>query len=116
MINDAHCHFFSSRFFATLASQTTHLLPGDPAVAIPERLGWRPPGNPEALADRWVSELDRHGVARAAVMASVPGDEASVAAAVRRHPHRLVGMTMVDPTAPDAGTRVPRAQLRPRVW
>ena len=42
-------------------------------------------------------------------MASVPGDEASVAAAVRRHPGRLVGMTMVDPTAPDARTRVPRA-------
>ena len=109
MINDAHCHFFSSRFFATLGSQTTLPLPDDAAVTIPERLGWQPPGDPEALADRWVSELDTHGVARAAVMASVPGDEQSVAAAVRRYPDRLVGMTMVDPTAPDAGTRVPRA-------
>ena len=109
MINDAHCHFFSARFFATLGSQTTSPLPDDPAVAIPERLGWQPPGDPATLADRWVSELDAHGVARAAVMASVPGDEESVAAAVRRHPGRLVGMTMVDPTAPDARTRVPRA-------
>ena len=109
MINDAHCHFFSSRFFATLGSQTTHPLPGDPAIAIPEQLGWQPPGDSEALADRWVSELDAHGVTRAAVMASVPGDEQSVAAAVRRHPDRLVGMTMVDPTAADAHTRVPRA-------
>jgi hypothetical protein len=70
MINDAHCHFFSSQFFATLGSQTTPSPPDDPAVAIPERLGWQPPGDPETLADRWVSELDTHGVARAAVMAS----------------------------------------------
>ena len=109
MINDAHCHFFSARFFATLAKQTTPALSGDPALTIPERLGWRPPGDPEALADQWVQELDTHGVNRAAVMASVPEDEASVAAAVRRHPDRLVGMSMVDPTSPDAGTRVPRA-------
>lgn len=109
MVNDAHCHFFSSRFFVTLGSQTTPPLTDDAAVSIPERLGWQPPGDPETLADRWVSELDTHGVARAAVMASVPGDEPSVATAVRRHPKRLVGMTMVDPTAPDAGTRVPRA-------
>lgn len=109
MVNDAHCHFFSSRFFATLGSQTTPPVTDDPAVAIPAQLGWQPPGDPEALADRWVSELDTHGVARAAVMASVPGDETSVAVAVHRHPDRLVGMTMVDPTAPDAGTRVSRA-------
>ncbi|RUA00566.1 MAG: amidohydrolase, partial [Candidatus Neomarinimicrobiota bacterium] len=81
MVNDAHCHFFSSRFFATLGSQTTPPLTDDAAVAIPERLGWQPPGDPETLANRWVSELDTHGVARAAVMASVPGDEPSVAAA-----------------------------------
>ena len=109
MINDAHCHFFSSRFFATLGSQLTPPVPGDPAVAVPERLGWQPPGDPASLADRWVGELDIHGVARAALMASVPGDEVSVAAAVRRYPDRLVGMTMVNPTAPDAGTRVPQA-------
>ena len=109
MINDAHCHFFSAGFFATLGSQLTPPVPGDPAVAVPERLGWQPPGDPASLADRWVGELDTHGVARAAVMASVPGDEVSVAAAVRRYPDRLVGMTMVNPTAPDAGTRVPQA-------
>ena len=109
MINDAHCHFFSARFFTALASQMTPPLPGDRADAIPDRLGWEPPGDPEALADRWIGELDLHGVARTAVMASVPGDEESVAVAVRRHPTRLVGMSMVDPTAPDASTRVPRA-------
>jgi predicted TIM-barrel fold metal-dependent hydrolase len=90
-LNDAHCHFFSTPFFAALG--------GDPAL---KRLGWDAPGAAEALADRWVAELDRHGVSRAALIASVPGDAASVAAAVARHPARFVGFFMVDPTTADA--------------
>src|SRR6516162_540283 len=90
-MNDAHCHFFSTRFFEPLG--------GDAALAT---LGWEPPGTAGALADRWAAELDRHHVQRAALIASVPGDAASVAAAVARHPHRFVGFFMVDPTQPDA--------------
>ena len=56
----------------------------------------------EALADRWTAELDRHQVTRAALIASVPGDAASVAAAIARHPQRFVGFFMVDPTRGDA--------------
>jgi len=91
MINDAHCHFFSTPFFASLG--------GDAALAT---LGWEAPGTAEALADRWVAELDRHRVSRAALIASVPGDAASVAAAVSRHRQRFVGFFMVDPTQMDA--------------
>jgi predicted TIM-barrel fold metal-dependent hydrolase len=91
MINDAHCHFFSTAFFAPLG--------GNAAL---EKLGWEAPGSAEALADRWVAELDRHQVNRLALIASVPGDAASVAAAVARHPRRFVGFFMVDPTKPDA--------------
>ena len=91
MINNAHCHFFSTPFFAPLG--------GDAALA---KLGWEAPGTAEALADRWVAELDRHGVSRAALIASVPGDAASVAAAVSRHRQRFVGFCMVDPTRVDA--------------
>jgi len=91
MINDAHCHFFSTPFFAPLG--------GDAAIT---KLGWDAPGTAEALSDRWVAELDRHQVARAALIASVPGDAASVAAAVGRHRRRFVGFFMVDPTRPDA--------------
>ena len=104
-VHDAHCHFFSAAFFAALGHDPAARAAGDPAVELPARIGWDPPGPPEALADRWVAELDRHGVARAAVMASVPGDEASVAAAATRHPSRLVGMFMLDPTAPGAAER-----------
>src|SRR2546429_2206293 len=87
IINDAHCHFFSTPFFAALG--------GDTAL---KTLAWEAPGSADELADRWVAELDRHHVARAAVIASMPGDAESVGAAARRHPSRLVGFFMVDPT------------------
>jgi predicted TIM-barrel fold metal-dependent hydrolase len=106
--NDAHCHFFSDQFFDTLGRQHP---PGShrSAAEVVAALGWEAPGSPEALADRWTTELDRNGVTRAALMASVPGDEASVAQAVARHPSRFVGFFMLDPTAPDAGARTEQA-------
>jgi predicted TIM-barrel fold metal-dependent hydrolase len=60
-----------------------------------------------------VAELDRHGVGRAALMASIPGDEASVVRATARHRSRLVGFFMLDPTAPDAVNRTERALGEP---
>ncbi|MDE3154942.1 MAG: amidohydrolase family protein [Acidobacteriota bacterium] len=104
-MNDAHCHFFSPHFFDVLARSMPQP-PQDPAHALPARLGWDPPGSPEALADRWIAELDRYSVQRAALMASVPGDESSIAAAVARYPDRLVGFFMFDPTTPDAQARL----------
>lgn len=79
------------------------------AAAVSHRLGWENPGGDEELADRWVAELDRHGVARAAIIASVPGDEASVATAVRRHPTRLVGFFMFNPMERNIAARLARA-------
>ena len=98
ILNDAHCHFFSTQFFAALGRGLK-----DADAAAPQRrpleiTGWGDPGPPEQLADRWVAELDRHGVSRTALIASVAGDAGSVAAAVRRHPTRFVGFFMVDPT------------------
>jgi hypothetical protein len=108
MINDAHVHFFSARFFAALARQRQGI---DPAAGPDpwRELGWDDPGADEALADRWAQELDRHGVGRAALIASVPGDEVSVAAAVARHPSRFVGFFMLDASAADAPERARRA-------
>ena len=106
---DSHCHFFSSRFLEILSKDVADLPGDDRAGAVAARLGWEPPGSPELLADRWVAELDRYGVSRAALIASIPGDEASVATAVGRHPSRFVGFVMFDPTAPDAETRLAHA-------
>ena len=105
-LNDAHCHFFSTQFFSALSRQRGS---GDTAADLCRELQWEDPGEPATLADRWVQELDRHGVGRAALMASVPGDEDSIGAAVARHPARIVGFFMLDPSAPDAVDRARRA-------
>ena len=107
-VSDAHVHFFSHNFFAALAAQQT-ARSGHPAnpESIAATLSWQaPPPEPEALALKWVQELDRWGVRRAALIASIPGDEASVAAAVRAHPDRFYGHFMVDPTAQGTAERV----------
>jgi predicted TIM-barrel fold metal-dependent hydrolase len=104
MVCDAHCHFFSARFLELLTQGTE--VSGDRAATISATLGWDPPGTAEDLADRWVAELDRHDVARAALIASIPGDESSVRTAVMRHPARFVGFFMFNPTAADARARL----------
>jgi len=105
---DAHIHFFSHRFFSSIAEDkgliSSH---EDPADAVARILNWTPPPlEPTSLAEIWARELDRYGVARAALIASVPGDEASVAAAVARFPKRFYGYFMVNPLAPEALARV----------
>lgn len=101
-LNDAHCHFFSAKFFSALGRGLPDVDPARAGETAIVRLGWDPPGTADDLADRWAAELDRRGVSRAALIASVPGDADSVAAALRRHPRRFVGFFMVDPTQPDA--------------
>ncbi|MFN3325268.1 MAG: amidohydrolase family protein [Bryobacteraceae bacterium] len=102
-VSDAHIHFFSHRFFSLLAAQRGGLSASD----LGPILGWEiPAAPPEELAARWVSELDRHGVKRAALIASLPGDEESVDAAVAAFPDRFYGYFMANPCAPDAAIRV----------
>jgi hypothetical protein len=109
-VSDAHVHFFSHRFFAMLAAQRPGPAGEQTVEAAGAVLGWEmPPPEPELLARRWVQELERHGVARAALIASLPGDEDSVAAAVAAFPERFYGYFMVDPCSPDALARVQRA-------
>ncbi len=108
MINDAHCHFFSTRFLELLTQGLPDLPADGRAAAAAGRLGWTAPETAEQLADRWVQELDRVGVNRAALIASIPGDEESVATAVAKHPARFVGFFMFNPCAPDADTRLDR--------
>jgi predicted TIM-barrel fold metal-dependent hydrolase len=126
ILNDIHCHFFSTELFVALARQRQDRAAPPPppgsfqeameedanrqlAVALCDELGWETPGSAFTLADRWARELDAQGVARAALIASVPSDETSVAAAVARHPSRFVGFFMLDPSAGDPVARVRRA-------
>jgi len=96
---DSHCHFFSQAFFQRLALERDGDSSPEAAAAIVRILGWEEPGTSIQLADRWVREMDRHDVARAVVIASIPADEQSVGEAVGEFPDRLVGFFMVDPTA-----------------
>ena len=105
-VSDAHVHFFSHNFFASLAQQKG----GTTAEELVGLLGWDAPGeSPEGLAAQWVQELNRRGVSRAALIASVPGDEQSVVAALRHAPHRFYGYFMCNPLAPDAVDRATAA-------
>jgi uncharacterized protein len=108
VIADAHCHFFSSGFFRTLGKALTPE-PVEAAAELPARLGWDAPGSNAELANRWRHVLDQEGLSRAMLMASLPGDEDSVAEAVAAHPGRFVGAFMVNPGAPDAVDRTARA-------
>ena len=107
-INDAHCHFFSSGFLELLTAGNPDFPVEGRAAAVAARVGWIAPGTAEELSDRWAAELDRHRVSRASLIASIPGDEESVATAVTRHPDRFVGFFMVNPLAPDVAARLDR--------
>ena len=104
-VSDAHVHFFSHRFFAALAEQKKASV--DSLAPV---LGWQLPGeDPQHLATAWVQELDRQGVSKAVLIASVPSDEESVIAAVRAFRERFYGYMMVNPVAPSTVADVERA-------
>jgi len=106
-VADAHIHFFSHAFFTMLGNQC-----GKTAAQVVEATGWTmPPEDPAELARQWVHELDGNGVARAALIASIPGDEASVETAVSAFPDRFFGYFMVNPMEEGAVERV-RIALR----
>jgi predicted TIM-barrel fold metal-dependent hydrolase len=95
-VADAHVHFFSHHFLTALAGQA-----GMTLEAAGAKLGWQaPPPDPESLAASWAHQLDQNGVRQAALIASIPGDEASVLAAARAFPDRFWPYAMVNPRAP----------------
>ncbi len=104
-VSDAHIHFFSRRFFDGLGAQC-----GKNAEAVAEAAGWElPPANSGELANRWAGELDRHSVSRAALIASAPADEHSVALAIAAQSSRFFGYFMFNPLEPNAAARAETA-------
>lgn len=101
-VSDAHVHFFSRRFFEALGTQG-----GKSAEEMAGAIGWvLPPQDPAELARAWAAELDAQGVARAALIASMPGDEASVETALAACPGRFFGFFMCNPLEDQAVERV----------
>ena len=97
-VADAHAHFFSPAMFAAVKKEKG-------ADNIATQLGWDEPETPAALANRWAAELDRHQVAKAMLIASIPNDTASLGAAITAHPDRFTGVYMANPTAPGADAK-----------
>lgn len=108
-IADAHLHFFSHNYFRMLTAERS----GDAGEAEIQRtldmLGWElPDKSPVQFAERWLREMDRHRVGQAAIMASVPGDEDSVAEAMAAFPSRFFGYFFLNPLVDDAPAVVRR--------
>ena len=101
-VTDAHVHFFSRNFFSALGAQA-----GKTAEQVAESADWvLPPEDPAELARTWAAELASQGVARAALISSIPGDEAAVESALAQCPDRFFGFFMVNPLEESAVERV----------
>lgn len=96
---DSHIHFISHNYLRLLTQQRNSYQDVDAFIADQaQRHNFEcPPHDPVRLADRWVIEMDRNGVNRAAVVSMIPGDEASVSAAMRIYPDRFIGIATVNP-------------------
>jgi hypothetical protein len=103
-IADAHVHFFSPAFFNSLAEQKG-------VSDVSGLLGWEGPESAEGLADRWVAEMDRQGVARAMLVASIPNDTYSVGEAIEKYPARFGAVYMANPMLPSPDMRFETARV-----
>ncbi|MCU0226606.1 MAG: amidohydrolase family protein [Bryobacterales bacterium] len=109
-IADAHLHFFSYNYFRMLTAQRGVSASPENVASTLRMLQWElPDESPRAFAARWVAELDRHHVAQAALLASLPGDEPSVAEAIAAYPHRFFGYFFLNPMMDNATEVLRRA-------
>jgi predicted TIM-barrel fold metal-dependent hydrolase len=97
-VADAHVHFFSSAFFRSLAGQKNE-------SDVASLLGWEAPLDSADLAARWALELERYGVSRAMLIASVPNDTGSVGTAIADYPDRFGAVYMANPMLPSPDIR-----------
>lgn len=104
-IHDAHTHFFSRDFFRLLGKEAAAKVgatdPEGPLADLARKTGIEiPDPDPRKHAERWLAELDRHGVEAAVSIASVPGEEEAVREAALASRGRLIPFLVVDPTTP----------------
>ena len=96
---DFHSHFFSHPFFATLAELSP--LPGTASAKLSElaqKVGIELPSEDAGRhLERWLAELERHGVEHLVSFASLPQEIPAVAEAAGRSAGRIHPMAMVDP-------------------
>ncbi len=105
MIIDGHVHIFSRRFYQFWADEARVSI-----EQAADKTGAEIPATDDtvALGDRWVAELDKHGVDRAVVFSSVIGDGGAIGQIVAKHPTRFSGFFFLNPTHQDAMQRIRR--------
>jgi uncharacterized protein len=101
---DAHLHFFSWDYFQAL-SRAAARSDGKPEEILREaalRAGIELPAeDPVDHLQRWLAQMDLHGVDRVVVIASAPEEAEAVRVACADADDRLIPFTMVNPVAKD---------------
>ena len=107
-IIDFHSHFFSRPFFESLATLSPQS--GSPEEIL-ERLAAKtgielPSADIAAHTQRWIAQLDEHGVEHMVAFASLPSEIPALIRARELGAGRLSTMALVDPNSEGAVTRV----------
>jgi uncharacterized protein len=97
---DAHTHFFSRTFFTTLAALSPRKT--DPEALVAQVVAAArlelPDADTSVHLQRWLAQMEAHGVERMVCFASVPQEAEVVAAAARASGGRLLPYALVNPT------------------
>lgn len=110
MIFDAHTHFFGREFYQFQAGLVAGADPDEVIARIRTAGVDVPEGDPRAHAQRWIAEMDRYKVDRAALFASVPTEMSVVGEMAAELPDRFVPFAMVDPRRPETVTTLDQLQ------
>jgi predicted TIM-barrel fold metal-dependent hydrolase len=96
---DAHVHFFSFNFFKTLIRMKGKELPlSDEFSRLRENFGIEtPPVSPVQLARRWIEEMEKYGISKIVLFASIPEDILSVSTAIAAFPDKFIGFFTLNP-------------------
>lgn len=108
---DAHVHFFSFNFFKTLIRMKGRETPLSEEFAnLKEKFGIEtPPVSPVQLARRWIEEMDKYGISKLILFASIPEDTLSVSTAVSAFPDKFIGFFTVNPLAENVDLEIRHA-------
>ncbi len=100
-IFDAHLHFYSNTYFKYLIRQKINRTDINTELRNMAAKGHIeiPGDDPIQLAKRWIDMLDKWKLERAMLIASIPGDEDSVAKAINEYPQRFTGIFVIDPNS-----------------
>jgi len=105
---DFHTHFFSSVYFRSLAALSPHEGDVDARLAaVSAAAGFELPSESVAEhAQRWIREMDRHGVDHLCTFASTPEEIPTVCEAAALSKGRFSAFAIVNPRIEGAATRL----------